>query len=158
IGKALMEAGITEEEWLDTLRDLVTVHSWEDPTVVRPWNPNSHDAHDGADPPHRPLQRLTTMPRAPINLNTTSEPLLTALFSGVAASTRYGKFTIDETTAQKLAAAIVRRRGGPPAASTPGVTRERPPSGSVPPSGFAFTPFRSWPEFEKFIDELPEEV
>ncbi len=155
VGKALMEAGLTEAEWLHVLRDLVTVHSWEDPTVVRPWNLNTHEAPDPpSDPVFKPLQRLTTMPRAPININTAREPVLVALFSGARARTRYGEFALDHDTAVKLAKAIIARRGGPkqPTAGSGGTTTISESAGS------AYRPFRTWFEFETFVDELADDV
>lgn len=120
VGRALLAAGVTEDEWLYRLRDKITVHSWEDRTVVRPWNLNTHETINGHEV--EPYQRLAAMPRAPINLNTASKEVLVALFNGAEARTRYGTFALDYDTAVRLADAILNRRGGPNSASLAGAS------------------------------------
>lgn len=185
VGRALLAAGVTEDEWLYRLRDKITVHSWEDRTVVRPWNLNTHETINGHEV--EPYQRLAAMPRAPINLNTASKEVLVALFNGAEARTRYGTFALDYDTAVRLADAILNRRGGPNSASLAGAsivgttpiggsgggTHEHPGGGtstgttgtgtgtggpSVTGTVKPYRPFRTWPEFEQFIDELPLSV
>ena len=126
VGSRLIAQGMTEAQW-KRLQDDLTVYGWSDGSVIRPWNLNG-----------TPLAALEPMPRAPINLNTASQAVLTALFAGVSADNRYGTFTIDVASAQQIAGAIVSRRGGP--------------SGGG--SGTGFNPFRTWREFEQWVDEV----
>ncbi|MCA8920521.1 MAG: hypothetical protein KDD82_01860 [Planctomycetes bacterium] len=107
------------------LQDWVTVHSWSDHKAVRPWNLEG-----------QPEQSLASDPRAPINLNTAEEPVLVALFAETTAENELGRFTIDYDSAVALAAAIVAQRGTGTGTS-------------------GFTPFRTWNEFETFVDNLP---
>jgi hypothetical protein len=143
LGAAIIEAAVTlasnpvdrelmESEWIQHLRDKVTVYSWEDPDVIRPYGLNTESTT-----PLNARQNLPLMARAPVNLNTASAPVLFALFAGLRAKTRYGTFEIDDATARTLAARIIARRADP----TPGG------------SSTGFQPFKSWPEFETWLDD-----
>lgn len=125
VGSRLVAGGMTEPDWKKIADDL-TVHGWVDGSVIRPWNLNGVA-----------VSALEPLPRPPINLNTASEPVLTALFAGVVARNKYGTFTIDMASARAIAQAIVQKRGGPQG------------GGTMTP----FTPFHSWPEFEQWVDE-----
>lgn len=128
-----VDAELMESEWIQHLRDKVTVYSWEDPDVIRPYGLNTENGADAL----QARRNLPLMARAPVNLNTASAPVLYALFAGLRAKTRYGTFEIDDTTAQTLAARIIARRADPlPGASSTG-----------------FNPFKSWPEFEAWLDD-----
>ncbi|MEZ6187234.1 MAG: hypothetical protein R3F62_19755 [Planctomycetota bacterium] len=107
------------------LQDWMSVHAWSDHTAVRPWNLEG-----------LPEQSLAHDPRAPINLNTAEEPVLVALLAETTAENELGKFTIDYDTAVAVAAAIVAQRGSGTGTS-------------------GFTPFKTWNEFEAFVDNLP---
>ena len=140
LGSAIVEAAVAEglardaveESWLVHIRDKVTVYSWQDPDVIRPYRLNATAS------PASPMRRsLGLMPRSPVNLNTASLPVLYALFAELQAETRYGTFEVPTTVAQALAAAIVARRNDP----APGV------------SSTGYNPFKSWPEFETWLDD-----
>lgn len=150
LGAAIIEAAVgisldrelVENEWVQHLRDKVTVYSWEDPDVIRPYGLNTLPA-PGAPTPAGYVQadarrNLPLMARAPINLNTASAPVLFALFADLQAKTRYGTFTIDATTARALATKILARRADPLPTAT---------------STAGYTPFKSWPEFEAWLDD-----
>ncbi len=125
----LMAAGVTDAQ-VRVIRDRVALDGWQDPDVIRPWNLNG-DARAALSP----------MPRSPVNLNTASVEVLTALFAEVRAVNALGEFTIDFASADRLAKAIVTQRGSPPFAGT---TR--------------FVPFRTWTEFETFVDGVPSSI
>lgn len=107
------------------LQDWVSVYSWYDHKAVRPWN------LEGVSE-----QSLASHPRAPVNINTAEEPVLVALFADTTAENELGRFTIDYDTAVAVAAAIVAQRGTGTGTS-------------------GFTPFRTWNEFEEFVDNMP---
>ncbi|MBL4848376.1 MAG: hypothetical protein JKY65_22885 [Planctomycetes bacterium] len=138
LGAAIIEAAVgigldrilVDGEWIQHLRDKVTVYSWEDPDVIRPYRLN---VGDGA----MARRSLTLMARAPVNLNTATAPVLYALFAELAAHNRYGTFEIKTETAVALAAAIIARRADPVAGG----------------SSTGFNPFKSWPEFEAWLDD-----
>ena len=56
-GLGIAGNNVTEERWNLLLRDKLTISSWVDDKVIRPWNLNED-----------PKQALTLMPRAPINI------------------------------------------------------------------------------------------
>lgn len=126
---AMSAAGLSLAQWKQ-VQDLVGVHGWVDPSVVRPWNLGDV-----------PWRELDLLPRAPINLNTASAPVLTALFAELKARNDLGEVEVDYASAERLAGAIVAYRGTPPFTGT---TR--------------FRPFRTWLEVEAFIDQLPDSV
>ncbi|MBI3272120.1 MAG: hypothetical protein HYZ53_24205 [Planctomycetes bacterium] len=135
------------------LRDFVTFDGWADPTQFTPLN--------GARPANFTFPILAAndypvaaQPRTPINLNTASEPVLTATMTGLegffllvaneptnVVPVKMGSFavrwekqilaTINQATARALAQAIVQRRSGPAG------------------------PFRTWAEFEAWLTAGP---
>jgi len=121
---------ITPEQWRVYVRDRVTVYGWVDESVVRPWalNCGSTDVAPYAEPAEDAERQLRPLPRAPVNLNTASVEVLTAVLAELkAVAPRYGVFEIPYSAANQLAQAIVTRRTG---------------------TG----PFRTWVEFEAFLD------
>lgn len=128
VGSRLVAGGFITtspiDEW-KKLQDDVTVHGWVDGQVIRPWNLNG-----------TAVAALEPLPRSPVNLNTASRGVLTALFSGVSATNKFGTFTIPHTTALALADAIIAKRNDPPMTGT-----------ATP-----FVPFRTWREFEQWVD------
>jgi hypothetical protein len=66
---------VTDTRWDEALRDLVTVRSWVDEKVIRPWNlnPDLPANHYYYEPGKR---ALPLMARSPINLNTARKPVL----------------------------------------------------------------------------------
>lgn len=103
------------------LRDMLTVSSWVDTSVIRPWKLNGNGRRD-----------LELMPRAPINLNTASLPVLTAALAGLSGSGRFGSASIDYSHAKALATLIR--------------TRVTQATGTGP--------FKTWYEFERWVDEV----
>src|SRR5690606_11116491 len=77
---------------------------------------------------NQPERALELMPRAPIGRNSAPLPVLTAMFAGLKGQNDYGTFFVGYKDADKLAKAIIARRE-----SSAG-------------------PFRSWPEFEAWLD------
>jgi len=146
LGAAIIEAAVAlplnrediENAWLLHIRDKVTVYSWEDPDVIRPYRLNAPDIPDAT----QARQNLAPMARAPVNLNTASAPVLFALFADLMAETRYGTFEINAATARTLATRIIARRADP----NPGDPIPTDPT-------LGFQPFRSWPEFEAWLDD-----
>lgn len=141
--------GVTAEFYRSNIRDLITVYAWRDEKVIRPWAVNTIEADVAADlgtttgslggspvslvqPARRELTLATE--RAPINLNTAPKPVLVALFAEAkAVSERYGSFSITFAGADWLADQIIARRQG---------------------TGAGQGPFRTWNEFEAFVDGL----
>lgn len=117
--------GLSEPQWA-TVQDQLMIHGWLDTKVIRPWNLNQVSQRS-----------LLTQPRPPINLNTASQAVITAMFAETRAQTPLGEFVLDYASAERVAQAIVARRGIPP-------------FGTVP-----FAPFRTWNDFESYIDVLP---
>jgi hypothetical protein len=170
IGEAFVEAMVTvlgqpaaplptdhyDNVWNRHVRDMITVYSWEDPDVIRPWALNrpewvsppgrpdlSTQAASDLNHSDKPRKNLSLMPRAPININTASVPVLMTLFNGLSAETRYGTFHFDLAAARAIAQAIADRRGGiVPTTNNP----------YAPGYTGTYTPFRSWTEFEQWID------
>ncbi|MBI4614594.1 MAG: hypothetical protein HY720_13370 [Planctomycetes bacterium] len=146
--------GILDEDDLERLDPFVTIDSWVDEKVIRPPDPASRPAA-GVEYDTRWLPgRLDMEPRAPVDLNTASEEVLTAVLAGVAGNeevkTREPSWwqstarwaqkpsqPIDFETARSLARKIVENRETDPTA--PGA-----PSYAGP--------FRTWDQFEAFLD------
>lgn len=116
-----------DDYWL-ALRDCVTVHSWVDEKVIRPFALN-------VDEGEMPRRALNMMGRAPVNLNTAPVAVLIAVLADVKARTSWGEFSISPAAAKEIANAIDARR--------------RPVAGSA--SEF-HGPFRSWEEFDLWLD------
>lgn len=149
--------GITADNYRRQIRDLITVYAWRDPRVIRPWAVNCSAGEITADlgPGYtagpnnlvEPAQRLLAVApsRAPININTAPIPVLVAMFAEARATTeRFGTFSITFAGAQQLAQAIVNRR-----------TRVAPYTGTSSASPATLGgPFRTWNEFERFVDAL----
>ncbi|MCO5172370.1 MAG: hypothetical protein M9894_39225 [Planctomycetes bacterium] len=106
------------------LRDMLTCSSWVDESVIRPWNLNG----DGR-------RSLPITPRAPVNLNTASVPVLTAVLAELQGSGRFGTAATTYESGRALAQAIRAR-----VAPTGG-------SGTTTPQ-----PFKTWYEFEQWLD------
>lgn len=104
------------------LRDMLTVSSWVDESVIRPWNLNGVGRRD-----------LSTLPRAPVNLNTAPLPVLTGVLAELSGAGRFGAASLDYASARALGNAIRTR-----------VTQAT--NGG---------PFRTWPEFERWLDQGP---
>lgn len=149
--------GISPDTYRRKLRDLITVYAWRDEKVIRPWAQNSIAGDITADLNTtttgagvslvEPAQRILTLSpaRAPININTAPREVLIAMFADARAVTeRFGVFGIGYTGAERIADAIIARRTGlPPYTGTS--------SGSPTTLG---GPFRTWNEFERFVDTL----
>lgn len=106
------------------LRDMLTTSSWVDESVIRPWNLNNEGRRS-----------LPAMPRAPVNLNTASVPVLTAVLAELQGAGRFGRATIDYAAGKALAEAIR--------------ARVHVGTGSVLPGT---GPFKSWHDFETWLD------
>lgn len=110
----LIADSIGLDRWLyandqrQAIRDMVTVYSWSDSQVIRPWN-LERDAR----------RVLETMPRAPVNINSAPLPLLVALFAELEADNDYGTFHIGYEEAKNLALALKTRRDNVPFKSWP---------------------------------------
>ncbi len=131
---------VTPDIWTQGLRDLVTVRSWVDEKVVRPWNlgpvdtiPTSHAYYE------KGVRGLNIMKRAPVNLNTARKPVLVALMANLQARNDVGTFQLGYDQAGTLADEIIARREKPDDSNP--TTEEG--------------PFKSWLEFERWIDALP---
>lgn len=111
------------------LRDMLTVSSWVDTSVIRPWNLNNDGRRD-----------LELQPRAPINLNTAALPVLTAVLAELKGAGRFGSAEIPYDAARSLATAIRTR-----------VTSGS-PTGTVTELGTSEGPFKTWYEFERWLD------
>lgn len=115
------------------LRDMLTVKSWVDPSVIRPWR--LAELPTGATSLGAGtivgVRDLPPMPRSPVNLNTATYPVLVALFHGLRSVGNNGTFEIDLQTAKNLAQAIRVR---------------------VNDTGTGGGPFRTWAEFETWLD------
>lgn len=123
------DSRVTEDRWLyaavptgtgsggvrPAIRDMVTVYSWIDEKVIRPWDLNGEGRRG-----------LSLMPRAPINLNTATQPVLVALLADLRCESNYGTFYVGRSTARDIAKAMITQR--------------------------KTAPFRSWPEFESWLD------
>ena len=149
--------GISAETYRRKVRDLITVYAWRDEKVIRPWAVNAVQADVNADLGTtttaagvsliEPAQRLLSVApaRAPINLNTAPKEVLVAMFAEARAATeRFGIFGISYQGADYLATEIIKRRTG-----------QAPYTGTS--SGNPATlggPFRTWNEFERFVDGL----
>ncbi|RMG11453.1 MAG: hypothetical protein D6731_15650 [Planctomycetota bacterium] len=131
---------VTEERWLEHLRDRITTHSWVDEKVIRPWNlnPDLPASHAYWQAPKR---SLPLMRRAPVNLNTASRPVLVALFAGLEGRNDYGTFRVGYATAGRLADQLIAWRSGSGSVSS-----------TVPGRTLARGPFKSWLDFETWLD------
>ncbi len=132
---------ITESQWLE-LRDDLTVSSWVDEKSVRPcaldWDqdldPNLDTSSGGKALSQTPVRGLRGQPRSPVNLNTASVHVLTALFAETMAEAPGGRFRLSFPSAQALASAIVTRRN------------------TLTSAGGG--PIRSWEQWNAFVDQL----
>lgn len=150
-------SGLTSAFYHRNVRDLITVYTWRDEKVIRPWavncvststNPAVGSVSDdigpqyltgGPGPPIIPIltevpqrQLAISAPRAPININTAPFPVLVAMFAEASALTeRFGGFRITYSGAVTLANLIVTRRMS---------------------AAVGQGPFRTWNEFESFVD------
>lgn len=113
------------------LRDMLTVSSWVDDRVIRPWALNFNPA--ATPEPILGRRDLPLQPRAPINLNTASVPVLTAALAELRGAGRFGSFSLSYLSGKALAQSIRTRV----MASTGG------------------GPFRTWLEFERWLDGSP---
>lgn len=150
IKNVLAGGGLTDDQW-NQIRSDLTCYSWEDAKVIAPPNASSPPASD-----------LLLTARAPLNMNTASTQALTAVFAQLSAQIKstarsltppagtnpavvnYATtsqavlVTFDE--AQDLARRIaLRRQGG---------------GGTEDPNNLGSGPFKSWHEFETWLDSI----
>lgn len=111
------------------LRDMLTVSSWVDPTSLRPWNLNNTAYTTGV------TRDFTLLPRAPINLNTASVPVIAGVLAELSSAGPCGTYSLTYASAKTLAQAIV--------------DKVRPPGPTIP-AGTG--PFTTWHEFEAWLD------
>jgi hypothetical protein len=131
--------GLWLHAWLQ-LRDDLTCHSWIDTKVVRPPALNNSSELASSDPLAQPIVRgFQAAARPPVNLNTASRSVLTALFADLKAlQGGTTAVTIAFSDAKSIADAIVTYRNG----SGSGTSSVKP------------RVFRSWEEFATFADSL----
>jgi len=133
----LSESGptVTSDQWLK-IRDDITCVAWKDSKViVPPASVTTTGTVVGAGTGGK--DRLELTERAPVNINTASLPVLTAVLAEIEASKPGSSSTVKFSYAEAftLAKAIRSRRGSGEGSTTGGAG-----------------PFRSWFEFETWLD------
>lgn len=124
------------KDYYEKIKNFVTIHSWIDPTTVR---------YVGGT--------WTAEPRAPVNINTASKPVLVAVLHGISNGTTtiqgVGGPT-DLSQARALAERIMKKRdpekASPPTETAPAINSWDPAN----PNSF-YGPFDSWREFGNFL-------
>lgn len=133
------------------LREMLTVQSYVDPSVIRPWRVTRQYTLPslGTTTGAGAIRDLSLMPRAPINLNTAARPVLTALLAEIQGKGMFGEYRIPYGNASTGAVALAELIYNRTHDISQGSTADNYPAAGA---GNNAVPFKSWPEFEQWLD------
>jgi hypothetical protein len=133
------------------LREMLTVQSYVDPSVIRPWRVTREYTLPslGTTTGTGAIRDLALMGRAPINLNTAARPVLTALFAELRGKGMFGEYYIPYGTATTGAVGLAELIYNRTHDISQGTSVDNYPAAGA---GNNAVPFKSWPEFEQWLD------